>query len=271
MDDELTKTAVLPHLSTRWLGQNYHFYDTITSTNDILKEWVNQGDASQPPAGTVLVADYQSAGRGRMSRRWEAERGTSLMFSLLLRPNWPAQQLTWLTMIASLAVVEAAEHLVSVPLGVKWPNDVMLSLDGSWRKWGGLLLEGSVGEDGRLQTAILGIGLNVNMTAVQLPEGLTPVSSLSLAAGHRLSRRRLLVDILASLERHYEAAAAGDSPQTRWRERLITLGQAVTVHQAGQAALQGQAVDVDAWGQLLVQTRDGRMHTIAAGDVSLRG
>ena len=183
MDGELAVTAVLPHLTTRWLGRPYHFFATITSTNDVLKEWVAQGAADQPPAGTVLAADFQSAGRGRLARRWEAEAGTSLMFSLLLRPNWPAEQLLWLTMLASLAATEAAERLVDAPLGVKWPNDLVLSQNGVWHKWGGLLLEGSVAEDGRLPTVILGMGLNVNMTAAQLPEGITPVTSLSWLPG----------------------------------------------------------------------------------------
>ena len=271
MDGELAVTAVLPHLTTRWLGRPYHFFATITSTNDVLKEWVAQGAADQPPAGTVLAADFQSAGRGRLARRWEAEAGTSLMFSLLLRPNWPAEQLLWLTMLASLAATEAAERLVDAPLGVKWPNDLVLSQNGVWHKWGGLLLEGSVAEDGRLPTVILGMGLNVNMTAAQLPEGITPVTSLSLAAGRAISRRQLLVDILAGLESHYTAAEAGSSPLVRWRDRLITLGQPVKVSRSGQAALEGQAVDVDPWGQLLVRTEDGRVHTLAAGDVSLRG
>lgn len=270
MDGELTETAVLPQLTTKWLGQSYHFYDTTTSTNDVLKEMIAPGDANKPPTGTVLAADYQSAGRGRLNRRWEAEPGTSLMLSLLFRPDWPGQKLLWLTMIASLAATEAVEQVISAPVGVKWPNDLMLLQAGIWHKWGGLLLEGSVGENGRLQTAILGMGLNVNMSAGQLPAGITPVTSLSLAAGREISRRQLLVNILARLERHYEAAQAGVSPQPRWQERLINLGRAVTVSQAGRPALVGLAVGVDEWGQLLVEAGDGRVHTIAAGDVTLR-
>jgi len=270
MENELTKTAVLPQLTSQWLGRAYHFYPRITSTNDELKALAAQSGTSEPPAGTILVADYQSAGRGRLNRRWEAAPGTSLMFSLLLRPNWPSEQLLWLTMIASLAAIEAVEPLISAPTGVKWPNDLMILQSGVWRKWGGLLLEGSVGENGRLETVILGVGLNVNMTADQLPEGITPVTSLSLAAGGTFSRAQLLVKILASLERYYEAAQEGISPQKLWQERLITLGRAVSVSQAGQPTLAGEAVGVDEWGQLLVQAQDGRVHIIAAGDVSLR-
>lgn len=270
LNDSLSETAVLPYLPTRWIGRYYHYYETITSTNERLKERVAQGDAQQPPAGTLLLANYQSAGRGRLDRRWESPPGVSLMFSLLLRPDWPAQQLLWLTMLASLAACEAAEAQVEMELGVKWPNDLMLRQDGAWFKWGGLLLEGSVGQNGRLQHVIIGMGLNVNLSAAQLPEGITPVSSLALAAGRPLDRRALLFDILARLEAGYERADAGQSPQSAWRSRLITLGQPVTVSQPGQPPLTGLAYDVDAWGQLLVRTAAGQIETIAAGDVSLR-
>jgi BirA family transcriptional regulator, biotin operon repressor / biotin---[acetyl-CoA-carboxylase] ligase len=268
--ESLAETDVIPHLSTRWIGKPYHYFPSITSTNDRLKEMVAQGDARQPPHGTLLLADYQRAGRGRLDRRWESPPGVSLMFSLLLRPDWPAQQLLWLTMLASLAAVEAAEGQVAVPLGVKWPNDLMLWQEGTWYKWGGVLLEGSVGQNGRLQHVVLGMGLNVNLAASQLPEGITPVSSLALASGELLDRRALLLDLLARLETGYGRAEAGQSPQPAWRERLITLGQAVTVSQPGQPLLTGLAYDVDAWGQLLVQTEDGQTEAIAAGDVSLR-
>lgn len=269
MGEDLRATAVIPQLTTHWLGRSYHYYDTITSTNSVLKDMVAQGIPA-PPAGTMLLADYQSAGRGRLDRSWEAAPGTSLMLSLLFRPDWPGQQALWLTMMASLAVTEAAAGLVAGPLGIKWPNDVMLWQDGEWRKWGGLLLEGSVGENGRLQTIVLGIGLNVNMTAAQLPQGITPVSSLSLAAGRPISRAQLLVDLLARLETYYEAAQAGQTPQPAWQQRLITLGRKVSASRPGEEPLVGEAVAVDEWGQLLLQTGDGRVHAIAAADVSLR-
>ncbi len=270
MSEELTATAVFPHLATRWLGRSYSYYETITSTNDALKEMVAQGDAMQPPAGAVLAANFQSAGRGRLDRRWEAEPDTSLMMSILFRPDWPGQQLLWLTMMACLAAAEAASPLVAAPVGIKWPNDLMILQDGEWRKWGGLLLEGSVAENGRLQTVIAGMGLNVNMTAGQLPAGITPVTSLSLAAGQPVSRQALLVDILRRLETYYEAAQDGRSPQPHWQKYLITLGRTVTASRSGQEPVVGLAVGVDEWGQLLVQSHDGRLHTIAAGDVSLR-
>lgn len=272
MEDSLEATAVLPQLVTRWLGRPYHYYETITSTNDWLKALAEQSEPGHLPAGALLLADYQSAGRGRLQRRWESPPGASLMFSLLFRPDWPPAQVTWLTMLACLAATEAAEAALpaSVRLGIKWPNDLMLWQDGLWRKWGGLLLEGSLGENGRSRHIILGIGLNVNLTAGQLPEAITPPTSLALAVGQPLSRQRLLLDLLPRLEQRYEQAQAGQSPQPAWRARLITLGQTVSVTRPGQPSLRGLAYDVDEWGQLLLQTEAGDQLPIAAGDVSLR-
>ena len=262
--DDLTETAVLPKLTTKWLGHSYQYLETITSTNDVLKQ-----REDSPSHGMVLVVDFQSQGRGRLGRRWEALPGTSLILSLLLRPEWLAEQSLWLTMMAGLAAAEAIELLTDVPISLKWPNDVGVELDGVWHKLGGLLVEGSIGENGRLQSAVIGMGLNVNMTSAQLPEGITPVTSLLVAGGQTVDRQALLLAFLARMENWYETAVSGQSPCGAWEKRLVTLGREVQVSQA-RGVLRGTAVGVDKWGQLRVKTQDGIIHTITAGDVSLR-
>jgi BirA family biotin operon repressor/biotin-[acetyl-CoA-carboxylase] ligase len=265
--DDLTKTAVLPQLKTKWLGQQYEYVETVTSTNDVLKQ--QAADDAARSHGAVLVADYQSQGRGRLGRRWEAQPGTALMLSMLLRPNWPATQSLWLTMIAGLAAAEAIEWLSAVPISLKWPNDVGVELDGIWHKVGGLLVEGNMGENGRLHSAVVGVGLNVNMTTAQLPEAITPVTSLLVAGGAPVDRQALLLAFLARMEYWYETAVARKSPVSAWEKRLITVGQQVQVSQGGEV-WRGTAVGVDGWGQLHVQTQDGTIQTITAGDVTLR-
>lgn len=277
--DELHEAAVRADLTTAWLGRPYHYAATLDSTNERMKTWAVQAaaDASYP-AGAVLLTDFQSAGRGRLDRRWEAPPGSSLLLSVLLRPPWPARRGPWLTMLAGLAVVEAIEAVTGIPAGLKWPNDVVLagaddSAAGSWRKVCGLLLDVTLDAAGeRLESAILGIGLNVNIPAAALPKAATPATSLLVAGGRPVARRPLLVALLRRLERHYEAALAGRSPVEAWGQRLVTLGQRVTVTAAGTAApLQGTAETVDEWGCLLVRDDAGELHTVAAGDVSLRG
>jgi BirA family biotin operon repressor/biotin-[acetyl-CoA-carboxylase] ligase len=258
-------TAIREVLATRWLARPLHYIPAVDSTSTTLQEMAATG----APAGTMVITDYQRKGRGRLNRRWEAPAGSSLLLSLLLRPGWKAEQAPWLTMVAGLAAVQAVEAQTALAAGLKWPNDVMLQSDAGWRKTGGLLLETEV-EDGRLRQAILGVGLNVNIPARQLPEATTPAISLLVASGRPLPRLPLLVAFLRRLEALYEAAAAGESPQPAWNERLIMRDQLVRVD-LGDAVLSGVAEGTDAYGRLLLRDDSGVLHTIAAGDVSLRG
>lgn len=264
---ELSEAAVGATLTTRWLGRAYRYAAELDSTNEQMKRWAAEG----APHGAVWLANFQSAGRGRLDRRWDTPPGTSLLLSALLRPaGWPAERGAWLTMLAGLAVAEAVEAVAGLPARLKWPNDVLLEHEGEWRKAGGLLLDAALNGD-QLTTAILGIGLNVNVPAGVLPDFATPATSLLAAGGQPLSRRALLAELLARLERHYEAADAGQSPAAAWSARLITLGRAVVVSAAGTAApLAGVAEGVDEWGRLLVRDAAGQLHTVAAGDVTLR-
>lgn len=269
-DDELNESKVRAALRTMWLGRPYLYVKEIGSTNDRLKEMARDPTY---PAGLVLLADHQSAGRGRLDRRWEAPHGTSLLFSVLLRPRWPARRAAWLTMLAGLAVAEAIETVAGLSPGLKWPNDVMLEYDDEWRKVCGLLLDVALDPDGHVESAILGVGLNVNQPAGGLPDVTTlAATSLFVTGGRPISRLSMLTAILERLERRYDAALDGRSPAQVWSERLITLGRSVQVTASGSAeALFGVAEATDEWGQLLVRDAAGTLHTIAAGDVTLRG
>ncbi len=260
--------ALRAALQTRWLGRQVLYQAEVGSTNDELKKL---GETTAVPSGTLFITDYQNRGRGRFDRRWEAPPGMSLLFSLLLRPDWPGEKNGWLTMMASLAVAEAIQSQTGLAARIKWPNDVVLHVDGNWRKVCGILLEGEMTEDGRCRQAILGIGLNVNIPAAALPAGMTPATSLWAASGRQVSRLVLLLDVLARLEDLLDAALDGRSPQPAWQNQLMLLGQPVTVTYAdGGVQMVGTAVGVDEWGHLRLQTADGRQHTILAADVTLR-
>jgi BirA family biotin operon repressor/biotin-[acetyl-CoA-carboxylase] ligase len=174
-------------------------------------------------------------------------------------------------MLAGLAAVEAIEDVARLPARLKWPNDVVLYHEGQWRKVGGLLLDTTLSRAGQLESAIIGIGLNVNIPAEALPEAANPATSLLVAGGQPVARRPLLVALLAQLERRYEIAQGGTSPLSDWKTRLITLGRPVLVSAAGPGeTLAGTAEDTDEWGRLLVRDEGGRLHALAAGDVTLR-
>lgn len=268
-DDDLQEAAVLGVLTTRWVGRHYRYVAETGSTNDQLKAWVETG-ANDPPAGTVLLADYQSSGRGRLGRAWEAPRGSSLLFSVLLRPGWPAERAGWLVMLAGLAAAEAITATTGVAVGLKWPNDLMVATKGQWRKVGGLLVDSGLA-DGRVAQAIVGVGLNVNIPAADLPTAVTPPTSLLVATGQPVARRPLLCACLLHLEQWMERAERGHSPQPEWNGRLITIGEQVQATTPTGPLVEGLAEGTDEWGSLLVRDAVGKLHTVVAGDVSLRG
>jgi BirA family biotin operon repressor/biotin-[acetyl-CoA-carboxylase] ligase len=216
------------------------------------------------PDGTVVLAEEQTAGRGRLQRSWWAPAGSSLLLSLLLRPAWPARQAQRLTMVCSLAVCEAIGEVAGVRAEVKWPNDVLIE----GRKVCGILTElDVVGE--RLGTAVVGIGINVNVDFEGAPEMLAPATSLMRAAGRTVSRLDLLVALLKGIELRYLAACGGRSYHREWAERMATLGREVQVS-GGAQVWHGVALDVDEDGALWVRAEDGSVQRVLAGDVTLR-
>jgi BirA family biotin operon repressor/biotin-[acetyl-CoA-carboxylase] ligase len=185
--------------------------------------------------------------------------------SLLLCPRLAPMQAQRLTMICSLATVEAIGRVSGLRAEIKWPNDIQIA----GKKVGGVLTE--LGLSARqLDYAIVGIGLNVNLDVVALPELMTPATSLMTEAGRPVSRLDLLMALLEEAEMRYDRLQEGWSPHAEWREHLATLGQPV---RAGtpEEVIEGVAEDVDADGALLVRIHDGTLRRVLVGDVTLRG
>jgi BirA family biotin operon repressor/biotin-[acetyl-CoA-carboxylase] ligase len=271
MKDVLSETAVTRSLTTRWLGKSCQVLMQVDSTNDLLKEMVWQDSDDSPPTGFVLLTEYQRKGRGRLARHWEAPSGSSLLLSMLFRPNWPAAQANWLTMLVSLAACEAIAAHANLEVGLKWPNDVMVRQDNHWHQVSGILQEGSFGADGRLQWVIVGIGINVNIPADEMPEGITPPTSLLAATGRPVPRLLLLCAFLERVEELYDGVGHGRCPPPLWQKKLITQGPLVrvTYHQTSDA-FTGTAEATDDAGHLLVRDEAGTLHTVTAADVTLR-
>ncbi|VAW33430.1 hypothetical protein MNBD_CHLOROFLEXI01-4942 [hydrothermal vent metagenome] len=271
MMNKLQETAVSRRVSTRWLGKICQIILEVDSTNDLLKEMIQRGDEKNPPAGFVLLTEHQRQGRGRLARRWDAPPNSSLLLSMLFRPNWEAEQMNWLTMLVSLAAAEAIAAHAEVTVGIKWPNDLMVRHAGVWHKVGGILQEGDFGANGRLQWAIVGIGINVNIPTDQLPDGATPATSLLVATGQPVPRLPLLVTFLNRVEELYLLAENGRSPQPAWQKKLITLGQPVRVtYTQTNQSFSGVAEATNRAGHLLVRDSAGELHTVTAADVTLR-
>lgn len=210
------------------------------------------------PEGLVVVADHQSAGRGRLDRAWVAPPGTALTVSALLRPvEVPVVRWSLLPLVAGVAVASAVREMCGVDARLKWPNDVLVGE----RKLAGLLAE-RVGD-----AAVLGIGLNVTITAEQLP---TPNATSLRVEGATVDREHLLEAVLDALEHRYASwrGPGGDAATLdAYRELCATLGRPVRVLLPGDRILDGVATDVGATGALVVRAGDGTVHELAAGDV----
>jgi BirA family transcriptional regulator, biotin operon repressor / biotin---[acetyl-CoA-carboxylase] ligase len=257
---DLSAEAIIAALTTRRLGRPTLYFPIIGSTNDV----ANAEAAAGAGDGLLVIADEQTAGRGRLDRRWWAPPGSSLLMSVLLRPALPPSQAGQLTMCLGLGAVEGIEAVTGLRPALKWPNDLLL--DG--RKLGGMLTELRL--DGEhLAYAVLGIGINVNLDFVDGPaSGLVDTAiSLSMSLGRDVDRVALLVAILARCEAWYERVLAGQSPHSAWAARLDTVGHRVAVTTTA-GSLVGMAVGVTPEGTLLVRDGDDAEHVIWSGDVT---
>jgi BirA family biotin operon repressor/biotin-[acetyl-CoA-carboxylase] ligase len=260
--NRLSADLILKHLATHFLGRNLVYLPETASTNADARRLAAAG----APDGTVVVAEYQSAGRGRLERRWVAPPGSSLLASVLLRPDLAPYRAQRLTMLAGLAAADAIEAETGLHAGLKWPNDLLIGE----RKVGGILTEVDVSGE-RLSYAVLGIGLNVNLDPAALPgELLERATSLSAELGREVDRLSLLLALLALLEKRYIALGAGAADLHReWAGRLVTVGREVVVS-AGDGEWWGVAEGVDDDGALLVRPPGGEARRVVAGDVRPR-
>lgn len=258
MDD--FASSIQSRLKTSNVDWNIVHLPMTNSTNDEAKSAAQDGAEE----GMVVLADVQTAGRGRMGRTWHGSDG-SLLMTLLLRPSFHPSKMFVLTMLSATAVREAIRNVCGLRCDLKWPNDVLLR----GRKLGGILTEaGFHGE--RIDFAVVGIGLNVNFDVREYPDIAGTATSLSTELGRPLERGELLGEILDQVAIRYEWAKRGalDVIHQEWRLALAHLGRPVSVVDRGHV-LEGIAEDVDAEGTLIVRRRDGALVRVVTGDVSL--
>jgi BirA family biotin operon repressor/biotin-[acetyl-CoA-carboxylase] ligase len=269
--DDLSPELIRHGLSSALVGQTIERYAEVGSTNDLARQQARAGHSE----GLVILADRQTAGRGRAGRTWAAPAGSSLLLSLLLRPSWlPPVDSFALTMLAGVALCEAVEQIAPPHAALKWPNDLMLPVKTAngpaLRKAAGILSEIEFAGD-TIAWVVLGIGVNVNWSPAGSVDGrdLAEVAtSLGVAAGQPVARLPLLRALLERLDAHYAALRRGgrDALFDAWRERLATLGQPVQIH-LPQGELSGTAEAVAQSGALLVRDEHGLLHSVMAGDV----
>jgi BirA family biotin operon repressor/biotin-[acetyl-CoA-carboxylase] ligase len=243
--------------------------ESTGSTNADLLAAAREGRAE---AGAVLVAEEQTAGRGRLGRSWSAPARSGLFFSVLLEPEpeVPADHWSWLPLLAGVATATALSRAAGVDTALKWPNDLLVQVDGEERKFGGILAERTEGYDGA-PAVVLGVGLNVSLRADELP--VPQAGSLLLAEAENTDRDPLLRAVLRSLADWYTrwAEAGGDAGacglQSAYAAGCATLGRRVRASLPGDEELSGEAAAIDGEGRLVIATGDGARHPVAAADI----
>lgn len=276
-DESLNAENIKRNLATCYVGQNVVCFASTDSTNRVAKELARNGAAE----GTLVIADSQTGGRGRLNRQWLAPAGSSLLMSVIFRPQLTPLQTMRVTMVCSLAIADAIEELTALRVQLKWPNDIVIG----GRKLAGILCELGL-QANQLDFVVVGMGVNVNLDfqdeLQQYPADNAPdtaqaslrslparSTSLSQELGQPLARLHLLRTLLPRIERRYDRLKAGWVPNDEWKQRLETLHRVVTVTN-DQQRITGQAEDVDADGALLLRLPDGSVTRILAGDVTLR-
>ncbi len=265
--DALTEPEIRSFLGkTAVVGRELRCFDELDSTNNYLKTQTGL------PDGTVAVADSQTAGRGRMDRSFQSPKGQGIYLSVLLRPPLPPDRLPPVTALAGVAVCAAVERVCGLRPGLKWPNDPVLN----GKKLCGILTEMSLeAETGRVQSLVLGIGINMG----QRPEDFSPevreiATSLLQVLGAPVSRPQLTAALLEELDRTYAALLTGDLSEylAAYRRDCVNLGKTVQLIPFGGGAREtAQAVEIDEAFNLVVRGSGGRERTVRSGEVSVRG
>ncbi len=249
-------------LGCKLLGRKVHLAEEVASTNT----WAFERALKGAEEGEVFLAEAQSGGKGRMGRRWFSPPGVNLYLSVVLRPRIPPAKVPLLTLTAAVAAAEAVEEVTGLLPEIKWPNDLLLK----GKKFGGILAEARAEAD-LVDFVILGIGINVNLSAEELPDEIAPMAtSLKEGIGREVDRVVLLRELLKRLERWYLTLVRGGGEEVlkRWEELAAVRGREVEVKLMGER-LRGVVMGVDEDGALLLHTPSG-VKRVVAGDLKVR-
>ena len=260
-DGIYNETTIADQIHTKWAGKTVHFARETDSTNLWIKRLAKEG----APEGTLALAEFQSAGRGRLGRSWEVPEGTSVMMSILLRPKFEPQYAPMLTLVMGMAVAKAVKTL-GFDVSIKWPNDMVVS----HKKICGILTEMGV-RDGKIDYAVIGVGINVNIK--EFPEEMADkATSLYLESGKEFDRSQIPGLVMEAFEKYYEKFAATcdlSGLKEEYESILANYNQPVRV--LAKEPYEGVARGITDGGELLVEKTDGTIATVSAGEVSVRG
>ena len=261
--DTIAEEEVASRLQTERMGRQIRYFSRIDSTNQYAKRIAEEG----APDGILIIADEQTAGKGRSGRTWVTPPAEAIAFTLLLRPKLSPDRISMVTLVMGLAVTNAVNSLYGVSAGIKWPNDVVIK----GRKLCGILTEMSA-EVRQVNYIVIGVGINANLTS--FPEEIREIAtSLKLELGRDINRAELIARVMAEFERLYaEFEAQGDlgAVMQEYNELCLNAGSKVRVLDPN-GEYTGTSRGINSMGELLVETEDGKMQEVYAGEVSVRG
>jgi BirA family biotin operon repressor/biotin-[acetyl-CoA-carboxylase] ligase len=261
----LISPKITQGLRTKILGRKIIYLDTVDSTNSEGRRRV-----TSEAEGTVILSEQQTAGRGRLGRKWTSPRNKGIWMSILLKPDLPPDRIPRLTMVGAAAVclaLESVEPSLGAKVQIKWPNDLLI--DG--KKVGGILTEMQISGD-EVQSVVLGIGLNVSLKEDDFPpELLRKATSLYLGTGRIYDREILIAEILNSFEPFYQEFLGGSikKPLTICRQRSAVIGRNVILLNKGVEA-EAEVLGLGSQGELVVKLAKGEIASVVSGEISLR-
>lgn len=260
--EKVTADEIRLGLQTNFLGRHIHYEESVDSTQKIAHRLAYE----DVPEGTMVIAEEQLSGKGRMARKWYSPKYTGIWMSIILRPNIPPPKAPQLTLIAAVAVVQTIQELTKLTPQIKWPNDILIN----GKKVTGILTE-LLAEADRINAIIIGIGINVNQQLEDYPEELRDIAtSLSIEAGAKLERAHFIKTMLLKLEQLYLLyLEKGFYPiKLLWESYAISIGKNITARTLS-GSIHGQALGINEDGVLMIEDSSGTIHYVYSADIEL--
>ena len=261
--EKVSKSEIQFGLETKTLGKMIHYRESVESTQKIAHQLANEGAEE----GTLVIAEEQVSGKGRLMRSWHSPKFSGIWMSLILRPKIPLHQAPQLTLLAAVAVAQAIEDVTELQPQIKWPNDLLINR----RKVTGILTEMQAESD-RIHSVIIGIGMNINQQKEDFPEDLQEkASSLSIESGVKISRAKVIQRVLLRLEDLYTLyLQEGFMPiKLLWESYAISLGQILKASTVNDTIV-GKALGITDAGVLLLEDNQGTIHSIYSADIEIQ-
>jgi BirA family biotin operon repressor/biotin-[acetyl-CoA-carboxylase] ligase len=258
--NRLLPYEVHKRLRTNFIGKKMRYYETTPSTNSVGRQLAGEQDAAKLH-GMVIIAEEQTGGIGRLGRSWVSPAG-GVWFTIVLKPDIPIDRVFMVTMAGSVAVARAIRKEYDLGALIKWPNDIYIGD----KKVGGLLLE-LFAEADQIHYCLLGVGVDVNISRGELEGVKSSVTSISLEMGHDVNRAAFLARLLKEFESRYLLIESGeyDAVVREWKSFSCTLEHRVKINTM-KATFEGEAIDIDEFGALLIRKDSGKVERVIAGD-----